>query len=86
MRALFGTAVFTLLLGLTAAASAQDRGTRREAAPAVTHDFTDADQVEGSIRSGEGDLLQGRRRSARESLVRPRVTFVQEMLKSVERL
>lgn len=65
-----------LTLSLSGAAMAQD-------APETTYDFED-DDVEGEYRSPLGTqilVMPGRNRT---SLVRPRVHFVPELMKSVE--
>lgn len=47
------------------------------------YDFED-DLVRGDYMRPEGMILQARRRTARDSLIRPRESFVAELLKSVE--
>lgn len=74
---------FTLVLGLSAVASAQDDD---EIRPDTFFEFTDGSDVTGEIDSPMGDLLSSRIRSRRVSLVRPRDHFVHELLKSIERI
>ena len=52
---------------------------------ATTYDFDD-DLVQGDLVRPDGEVLRTRRRGQRESLLRVREHFVQEMLKSVENL
>lgn len=71
-----------LLLALAASPTlAQDRP-----APAVEHEFTDADEVLGATENPMVERLHARRRSARGTLVRPRTTFLPELYGSVENL
>lgn len=77
-------AALTFTLAFTLTASAQNRrGAPVE--PDVAYEFDDHD-VEGGYRSPLGESLTVRRRAGRVSLVRPRVHFVPELLKSVERI
>lgn len=83
MRAL----VIALLLTapLAAPAAAQDRPAPAPPTPDTNYTFGDHD-VEGGRFQHEGSLITWRQRGLRHSLVRPRVHFVPELLKSVERL
>lgn len=75
-----GLAAF-LALSATAPASAQSRNPN----PDVTEQtFTDADEVDGNRRTAYGDRIPARIRRPRTSLLRPRTTFVRELLASVE--
>jgi hypothetical protein len=77
---------FSLVFALSATAFAQDpRPGAADLAPDVSYDFDD-DFVEGGVDSPMGDLLVGRLRGHRTTLIRPRVHFVPELMKSVERL
>ncbi|HJL18289.1 MAG TPA: hypothetical protein RMH99_21675 [Sandaracinaceae bacterium LLY-WYZ-13_1] len=71
-----------LSLAFAGSAAAQDRGADR-LAPDTTFDFRD-EHVEGGSVGPAGERLLHLDRGARESLVRPRLHFVPEMLKSVE--
>lgn len=88
MRALVRMVLaLTLTVGIAATAAAQD--TRRQAepelAPDVNYDFED-DRVTGDGVAPVGTLVPGRIRPRRTSLVRPRVHFVLELTKSIERI
>ena len=72
-----------LLAPLTLAASASAQG--RESEEQVM-DFLDGDQVTGDLVGPWEEIMTTRRRALRESLIRPRTHFQQEMLKSVENL
>jgi len=76
-------AALGLTLALAAPAAAQDRSD--ELAADVNYDFEDHD-IEGTYQSPMESLIHIRDRAGRTSLIRPRVHFVPEMLKSVERL
>ena len=52
---------------------------------ATTYDFED-DLVQGDLVRPDGENLMVRRRGARESLIRIREHFINELLKSVENL
>jgi len=80
-KTLGGLAALTLTLALAGPAAAQDH----EIAPDTTFTFQD-DVVEGGYDSPQGTLVSGHHRGPRQSLVRARVHFVPELLKSVERL
>ncbi len=53
-------------------------------APTVEHDFLDADDVVGDLRTTDLPLILVRRPGLRRSLINPRWGFVPELLKSVE--
>ena len=77
-------AALTFTLAFTLTASAQNRrGEPTE--PDAIYEFDDHD-VEGGYRSPLGESIIVRQGAGRVSLVRPRVHFVPELLKSVERL
>lgn len=78
------TALF-LSASLTTAAAAQDRSAPATPAPDVSYTFGDHD-VDGGRYTQEGTLVETRGPALRRTLVRPRVHFVPELLKSVERL
>ena len=69
----------------TVPASAQDKDTSRGGGEATSYDFED-DLVQGDLVRPDGENLMVRRRGARESLIRVREHFVNELLKSVENL
>ena len=52
---------------------------------ATTYDFED-DLVQGDLVRPDGENLMVRRKGARESLIRVREHFINELLKSVENL
>jgi hypothetical protein len=52
---------------------------------ATTYDFED-DLVQGDLVRPDGENLMARRRGARESLIKIREHFINELLKSVENL
>ena len=54
-------------------------------ADATSYDFED-DLVQGDLVRPDGENLMVRRRGARESLIRIREHFINELLKSVENL
>lgn len=63
---------------------AQDKP-ERGGGEATSYDFED-DLVQGDLVRPDGENLMVRRRGARESLIRVREHFVNELLKSVENL
>lgn len=71
-------------LTLATTASAQGRGDRSSEVEVM--DFLDGDQVTGDLVGPWEEIMTTRRRALRESLIRPRTHFQQEMLKSVENL
>lgn len=79
------TIVMALALSFPLAASAQDRPAPREPAPDVSYDFGDH-EVDGGRYEPDGRRIHLFGGHGRTSLVRPRVHFVPELLKSVERL
>jgi len=64
---------------------AQDKENQRGGGEATSYDFED-DLVQGDLVRPDGENLMVRRRGARESLIRVREHFVNELLKSVENL
>jgi hypothetical protein len=68
----------------SAVALAQDRPAPSPA-PDVTYDFGDH-SVDGGRYTPDGELVFGRGGRGHATLVRPRVHFVPELLRSVERL
>ena len=72
-----------LALSLTAPVAAQDAPAG--GGDATTYDFED-DLVQGDLVRPDGENLMVRRRGARESLIRIREHFINELLKSVENL
>jgi hypothetical protein len=68
---------------LIAPVAAQDK--ERSGGEATSYDFED-DLVQGDLVRPDGENLLVRRRGARESLIRVREHFVNELLKSVENL
>jgi hypothetical protein len=80
------TLVIALFLSvpLAATAAAQDRPAPA-ATPDASYTFDDHD-VDGGRYEHGGSLITWRPQGDRRSLVRPRVHFVPELLKSVERL
>ncbi len=82
MRTIVTTlSALSLSVLLTATAAAQDH----DAAPDTNYTFND-DDVLGNRVDPNGEVLNVRTRHGRESLVRPRVHFVPELLESVERI
>ena len=84
MKELLTLVIVGALAVIAAPAAAQD------AAPAgggdaTTYDFED-DLVQGDLVRPDGENLMVRRRGARESLIRVREHFINELLKSVENL
>ena len=71
----------TLTLALAGTAAAQDR--HANPAPDVAYTFDD-DHVEGGLQGTDLERIRGTHRMRRESLVRARLHFVPEMVKSVE--
>ena len=67
-------------------ALAQDRGRPAEVDPVTSYTFTDGSAVEGGRYNPSEDLVRGQTRRRRDTLVRPRTHYVNEMLKSVENL
>jgi hypothetical protein len=73
------------VLALAGTASAQDRAAPVQPSADTVYTFNDHD-VEGGIRGPDGDVLRFRARGHRQTLVRPRMHFVPELMHSVERL
>jgi len=71
-------AALLMSLSMSTAAMAQDEGE-----PDTTYDFED-DDVEGEYRSPLGESIVVRQGAGRVSLVRPRLHFMPELMKSVE--
>ena len=77
---------FVVALATTAApAAAQDAAAPAGGGDTTTYDFED-DLVQGDLVRPDGENLMVRRRGARESLIRIREHFINELLKSVENL
>ena len=70
------------LLTLVAAAPTMAQEPRHQDVTEQT--FTDGDQVTGDRDNPYGDIIRSHIRLSRESLVRPRTSFVRELLESVE--
>jgi hypothetical protein len=78
--------IMVAALGLIALpASAQGKGGGGGGGDATSYDFED-DLVQGDLVRPDGENLMVRRRGARESLIRVREHFINELLKSVENL
>lgn len=78
----FGLFALMALPAVPSAAHAQDKGGGGDA---TSYDFED-DLVQGDLVRPDGENLMVRRRGARESLIRIREHFINELLKSVENL
>lgn len=83
-RLLIATLAIPLAMS-AASAFAQDAPAPRGSSEATSYDFED-DLVQGDLVRPDGENLLVRRRGARESLIRVREHFVNELLKSVENL
>lgn len=81
MKKLLAFAVVGALGSVAIPAAAQKAG----GADATSYDFED-DLVQGDLVRPDGENLMVRRRGARESLIRIREHFINELLKSVENL
>ena len=77
----FGFLVTVTTVAFAGSATADD-----DTIPETRITFDDADRVVGDRPTPWGDRLVTRERRGRRSLIRPRVTFVHEILKSVEDL
>jgi hypothetical protein len=77
--------VGALAMFVAAPASAQEAPAPAGGGDATTYDFED-DLVQGDLVRPDGENLMVRRRGARESLIRIREHFINELLKSVENL
>lgn len=82
MRKLLVLVMVGTLAGLALPVAAQDAAGGGDA---TTYDFED-DLVQGDLVRPDGENLMVRRRGARESLIRVREHFINELLKSVENL
>ena len=78
----FGLFALMALPAVPSAAHAQDKGGGGDT---TSYDFED-DLVQGDLVRPDGENLMVRRRGARESLIRIREHFINELLKSVENL
>ncbi|MCC6873793.1 MAG: hypothetical protein IT378_05720 [Sandaracinaceae bacterium] len=79
------TALFALGLTLGSSSLALAHSDRNDATPDTSYTFDDH-AVPGARVTPDDNIIPGRTRRFRETLVRPRVHFVPELLKSVERL
>ena len=79
----FGMFALMALPAVPSAVHAQDKG--GGGGDATSYDFED-DLVQGDLVRPDGENLMVRRRGARESLIRIREHFINELLKSVENL
>jgi len=68
---------------MTGTALAQDTRTRADATRVTEYRFDDH-AVGGGTRGPDGDSIRSILRSRRDTLIQPRVHYVNEMLKSVE--
>lgn len=82
MRKLLAMIMVAALGFVALPASAQKGGGGGDA---TSYDFED-DLVQGDLVRPDGENLMVRRRGARESLIRVREHFINELLKSVENL
>lgn len=81
------TASILTSLALPAApVAAQDQRRGDRASEVEVMDFLDGDLVQGDLVGPLGELIGARGRRTRQTLIRPRAHFHQEMLKSVEDL
>jgi hypothetical protein len=81
------TASILTSLALPAApAAAQDQRQGDRASEVEVMDFVDGDRVTGDLVGPLGELIGARGRRTRQTLIRPRAHFHEEMLKSVEHL
>jgi len=76
--------LFALMAVPAVPAAAQEKG-GGGGGDATSYDFED-DLVQGDLVRPDGENLMVRRRGARESLIRIREHFINELLKSVENL
>ena len=84
MRKLLTFFVVAMLGGVVMPVAAQEEG-GGGGGDATTYDFED-DLVQGDLVRPDGENLMVRRRGARESLIKIREHFINELLKSVENL
>ncbi len=68
---------------MTGTAVAQDTRTRAESTQITEYRFDDH-AVGGGTHGPDGDSIRSRLRTRRDTLIQPRVHYVNEMLKSVE--
>ena len=68
---------------LTGTALAQDTRTRADATQVTEYRFDDH-AVGGGTRGPDGDSIRSRLPTRRDTLIQPRIHYVNEMLKSVE--
>jgi hypothetical protein len=85
MRDLLAFIVVGMMLVAVAAPAAAQEGGGGGGGDATTYDFED-DLVQGDLVRPDGENLMVRRRGARESLIKIREHFINELLKSVENL
>jgi hypothetical protein len=77
--------LLTLIVVGTLGALAVPAAAQKGGGDATSYDFED-DLVQGDLVRPDGENLMVRRRGARESLIRIREHFINELLKSVENL
>lgn len=75
---------FVPLLVAIALLGLPNLGNAQENEDVTIHEFGDADLVEGHLQSGDLAFLQIRTGIRHGTLIRPRLTFVPELLKSCE--
>lgn len=79
--------VLTLMAAFVpAAALAQDTPRRDPVDNVTSYEFTDGSDVRGGRYSPDDALIRIRDRRRRDTLVRPRPHYINEMLKSVENI
>ena len=83
--AVIAAALSLALSAFAMTASAQD-GQGQQSVPDHQYDFEDGSEVGGTLHSPLGDIIQAGRLHRSTSLVRARMHFVPEMVKSVENL
>ena len=74
-----------VLVGMLALTATPVMAQKAGGGDATSYDFED-DLVQGDLVRPDGENLMVRRRGARESLIRIREHFINELLKSVENL
>ena len=77
--------IMVAALGFIALPASAQKGGGGGGGDATSYDFED-DLVQGDLVRPDGENLMVRRRGARESLIRVREHFINELLKSVENL
>ncbi len=87
------TGAFVALAVVLGASTAMANNTTRqgpaevtEQADGLTYDFTDADSLLGEGMGTLGGVVKIRDHVVRRTLIRPRATFVKELLRTVEHL